>query len=111
MGALEVHPIDARHLLVGLQPLEAVVDATVLGISRIALRHDDEIRVELVLHVDRRAITPDRLVEWNHGDTCALGAALALDGLVVDAHAGNAGTDAFSHHAPHRHDAAVAGIA
>jgi hypothetical protein len=38
-------------------------------------------------------------------------ASRACFGLVVDAHRGDAGTDAFTHHAPDRHDSAMTGAA
>jgi hypothetical protein len=75
------------------------------------LRHDDEIGVELVLHVDRGAVAGDRLVERHDIDAGVLGLALALDRLVVDADAGEPGADAFADQASHRHDAAMAGVA
>jgi hypothetical protein len=41
----------------------------------------------------------------------ALRLALAFYRLVVDAYSGNAGADAFPHHAAHSHDPAVTGVA
>src|SRR5439155_25341861 len=73
--------------------------------------HHAEIGVELVLHVDRGAIAGDREVERHDFDAGALGRALAFDRLVVDAHAGDTAADAFAHHAAHRHDAAMPGVA
>src|SRR5207248_10782930 len=77
----------------------------------IALRHDHEIGVELVLHIHGGAVAGYRLLDRHHLDPGALGLALALDRLVVDAHAGDAAADALAHHAAHRHDAAMAGVA
>ena len=87
------------------------VEAAVGRVARVALRHDDEGGIELVAHVDRGAIARDGLLERHDLHARRLRAALAFDRLVVDAHAGEPGVDALAHQAPHRHDAAVAGVA
>src|SRR5579875_594771 len=104
-------PVDAARLAIGFEPGQRLVEAAAHGIAGIALRHHDKIRVELVLHVDRGAIAGDRLLERDDFDPGALGAALAFDRLIVDAHPGDAAPDAFAHHPPHHHDPAMAGIA
>ena len=45
-GRFQLHPIDAGFVLVSLQAPQRVIEAAVLGIAGIALRHDDEIRIE-----------------------------------------------------------------
>ena len=111
MRRFELHPIDAGLAVVRGQPLQRILQSAIRRIACIALRDDDKIRVELVLHVDRSAVPHDRLFERHHLQAGTLGAALAFDRLVVDADAGDAGTNAVAHQTPHRHDAAVAGIA
>src|SRR5262249_3783561 len=93
------------------QAVEAVLEAAVHRVARVALRHDDEVGIELVLHVDGRAIPRDRLDDGDDLDAGGLGRALAFDGLVIDAHTGDPGADALAYHAAHRHHAAVAGVA
>src|SRR5439155_8303741 len=102
---------DLGLVAIGLEALECVVEPAIGGVARIALRHDDKIGVELVLHVDRGAVAGDRELERHNLDPGVLGLALALDRLVVDPHPGDAAADAFAHHAAHRHDAAMPGIA
>jgi hypothetical protein len=75
------------------------------------LRHDDEIGVELVLHVDGSPVAGDSQIERHYFDPGVLSLALALDRLIVDAHPGDAAADTFAHHAAHRHDAAMPGVA
>src|SRR5262249_19951740 len=70
-----------------------------------------KVRIELVLHIDRSAVARDCLFERHDLDTRTLGPPLAFDRLVVDAHPGDAGADAFAHHAPYRHDSAMTGVA
>ena len=88
-----------------------VIETAIGGIARIALRHDDEVGVELVLHVDRGAVPRDGLVERHDLDARAHGATLALNRLIVDAHARQAGGDALAHQPAHRHHTAMPGIA
>src|SRR5215468_1680909 len=107
----ELHPIDAGLLLVGPETSKRVFKTSVLRIAGVALRHDDKVRIELVAHVDSGTIASDRLFERHHRQPCTLRPALAFNRLIVDPHAGDSGANAFPHHAPHRHDAAVAGIA
>src|SRR5262249_32019842 len=107
----QLHPVHARFLAISLEPPDAVFQAAVRSIARVALRHDHEVRVELVLHVDCRTVARDCLLDGNDFHARALRAALALDRLIVDANAGDARTDALANHAAHRHDAAVAGVA
>jgi tetratricopeptide (TPR) repeat protein len=56
----------------------------------LALRHHDEIQVELVLHVNCCPVARNRLVERHDLDTGALRLALPFYRLVVDAYPGNA---------------------
>jgi hypothetical protein len=93
------------------QPSQRVVQPAIRRIARVALRHNDEVRIELALHVDRGAVAHDRLLQRHHFQAGALRASLALDRLIVDADAGDAGLDAVAHEAAHRHDAAMAGVA
>jgi hypothetical protein len=111
MRRLELHPIGAGFHAIGLQPRDRVLQRAVYSVTGAALRHHHKVRVELVLHVDRRPVARNRLVERHDLDAGALGLALAFDRLVVDADPGNPGSDAFADHAPHRHDAAVPGVA
>jgi len=97
--------------MIGGEALQAIFEPAIGGIAGVALRHDDEVGIELVLHIDGGAVAGDRLLQRHHLEAGALGAALALDRLIVDAHAGNPGADAFANHAAHRHDAAMAGVA
>ncbi len=91
----ELHPIDACDLFIGLQPLQAVLQAAVGRIARIALGHDDEIGIELVLHVHGGAIPHQGLLQRHHFHPGVLRAPLALNGLVVNADAGQAGTNSI----------------
>src|SRR6516225_5700581 len=111
MGGLELHPVDASLFAVSPQSCDRVFQLAVCGIAGVALRHHHEIRIEFVPHIDCRAIARDRLVERHNLDARALRLSLALDRLVVDADSCDAGTDALPHHAAHRHDAAVTGVA
>src|SRR5262249_15059820 len=111
MRRLELHPVDAGLSLVDRHAVEAVLEAAVHRVARVALRHDDEVGIELVLHVDGRAIASNRLGDGDHVDAGSLSRPLAFDRLVIDAHAGDPGTDALAYHAAHRHHAAVAGVA
>src|SRR6185369_177198 len=79
--------------------------------ARVALRHDDEIGIEFVLHVDGGAVARDGLLERHHFDAGALRLPFAFDRLVVDADAGDARVDAVPHEAPHGRDAAVPRVA
>src|SRR5262249_30229522 len=105
------NPIDPGLFLVRGQPLQAIIEATVHRIARVALRHDHEVGVDLVLHVDGGAIARDGLVQRNDADAGTLGASLSLDRLIIDPNAGEAGANTFAPHASDRHDAAVAGVA
>src|SRR5262245_26164292 len=111
MRRLELHPIDTGFLLVGSQAHEAVVQGTVCSVACVALRHHDEIRIELVLHVNGSAIACDGLIERNNGNTSILGAARSFDRLIVDTNAGNASANTFAYHPPHRHDATMTSVA
>src|SRR5205085_11421391 len=95
----------------GLETPQTILERTIGSISRVALRHYDEIRVQLVLHVDGRTITSNGLLDRHDRHAGILRPALAFDRLIVNAHARDPGADAFAHHAPHRHDPAMAGIA
>jgi len=110
MRRFELHPVDPRLALIGAQTPQAIDQPAARGIAGIALGHDDKVGIELVLHVDRGAVASDRLFDRHDLDPGALGPALAFDWLVVDAHAGDAGADAFAHHPSHRHDPAVTGV-
>src|SRR5215471_3879181 len=101
MGRLELHPVDPSLLAVSPQPRDRVLQCPVEGIASIALRHHDEIRIKFVLHVDRRAIAGNCLIEWYDLHARALRLALTFDRLVVDAYPGDAGADAPPHHAAH----------
>src|SRR5262249_37716385 len=107
----ELDPVGAAVGLVGAKPPEAILQAAVGGVARVALGHDDEVRIELVLHVHRRPVARDGLGQRDDLDARALRLALALDGLVVDADPGDAGPDALTHQGPHGHDAAVTRVA
>ena len=111
MRRFELHPIDAGLFAIGLEAQQRVFETAICGVARVALRHDDKVRVELVFHVDCGAVTGDRQIERHDFHTGVLGLALAFDRLVVDAHAGDAAADAFAHHAAHRHDPAMPGVA
>src|ERR1700733_556182 len=80
----------ARLFPKGGQPLQRIVQPAVRRIARIALRHDDEVRIQLVLRIDCRAITHDRLLQRHHLQSSALCAPLALDRLIIDANASGA---------------------
>src|SRR5258705_3626067 len=110
MRRLELHPVHIRVFLVRLEPRDAINETAVRGVARITLRHDHEIGIELVFHLDRRAIARDGVLYRHDFHARALGLALALERLVVDAYAGKARMDAFAHEPPHRHDAAVPGV-
>src|SRR5262249_54712203 len=84
MRRLELHPLDPSALAVSPQPCDRVLKCTVEGIAGVALRHHDEIRTQLILHVDCRAIAGNCLIEWYDRHARALRLALALDRLVVD---------------------------
>src|SRR5438067_13847909 len=110
MRRFELYPIGAALGLVRSEPRDAIGEAAVGGVPRVALRHDDEVRIELVFHVHGRAVPRDRLGQRHDLDARGLRLALPFDGLVVDPHTGDAGTDALPHEASHGHDAAVSGI-
>src|ERR1700730_11516757 len=111
MGRFELDPVDPGLALVGPQASQAIDQPTARGIAGVALGHHDKVGIELVLHGDGGAITGDRLLDRYDLDPGTLGLALSFDRLVVDAHPGDAGADALAHHAPHRHDPAVTGVA
>ena len=110
MGRLELHPVDPGLLAISPQPCDRVLQRSVEGIAGVTLRHHHEIGIELVLHVHRRTIAGNRLIEGYDLHSRALRLALAFDWLVVDADPGYTGADAFPHHTAHRHDAAVPGV-
>ncbi|HJZ14217.1 MAG TPA: hypothetical protein VJ251_02000, partial [Stellaceae bacterium] len=68
MRRFELHPIDPGGRAIGLEARQRVVEPAIRGIPRVALRHHDEIRVELVFHVDRGAVARERLLERHHLD-------------------------------------------
>ena len=85
---LELHPIDSGLLAVSLQPRDRVVERATGGVASVTLRHHHEIRVELVLHVDRSAVAYQRIAQWHNIDPGVLRLPFAFDRLVVDADAG-----------------------
>src|SRR5262249_30049956 len=94
---LQRHPVDACLVLVGTEPPQAVVKSAIGRIARIALRHDHEIRIELVPHVDGGAVTRNGVVERHDAYARALRAPLAFDRLIIDPHTRDTGADTFAH--------------
>ena len=111
MRRFELHPIHAGHFVVRLQTRYRIVEIAVGGIARVALRHHHKIGVEFVLHVHRRTIARDGLIKRHHFHARCLRFALAFNRLIVDAYARDARVYALAYQPPHRHDAAVPGVA
>jgi hypothetical protein len=111
VGRLKLDPIDTGFLFVHLEARQTLFDSTIVGIAGITLRHDNEIGVELVLHIDGRTVAGHGLVQGNHFEAGALGAPLTFYGLVVEADTANSGTDALTHETAHGHDPAMSGVA
>src|SRR6202007_2638254 len=107
----DLHQVAPCLAFVGAQTPEAIDQPAARGIAGIALGHHDKVGIELVLHVDRGAITRDRLLKRHDLDPGALVPPFAFDRLIVDPHAGDAGSDAFADHPPDRHDPTVTGVA
>src|SRR5438552_1083353 len=52
MRRFELHPIDAGLFAIGLEAQQRVLETAICGVARVALRHDDNVRVVLDLHFD-----------------------------------------------------------
>jgi hypothetical protein len=111
MWRFELHPIDARHVFIGVEPLEAVLQPSVGGIAGVALGHNDAIGIELMLQVHGGAIPDQGLLQGHDFHPGILRAALALNGLIINTDARQARPNGLGNQPPHGHNAPMARIA
>ena len=109
-GSRELYPVYPANLFVGLHPVQGFGVAAVGRFSGIALGNDHKVGVQLPLAFHGRLIPGQDHFQGLNLHAGRAGTPLSFDGLVVDADAGDALFDAVLHHAPYRHDAAVAGV-
>jgi hypothetical protein len=111
MWRFALHPIDACDVFIGPQTLEAVLQPPIGGIAGVALSHNDEIRIKLILHVHGGAIPDQSLLQGHDFHPGILRAPLALNGLIINADASQACANGLRNQPPHGHNAPVARIA
>src|SRR4030095_13157261 len=93
------------------QAFEHFGHATVDSVTRVALRHDDEVRIDFVLGVHRRTIARHRIVARDDRNAGRHGAALLFQRLIVQPQARESGVDALAHETADRHAAAMSRVA
>ena len=81
MRRLKLHPIDAACGFVKAQPPQQFIHAAVNCVAGVALRHNDEITIDLILGVHRYTIARRRTVAAvlvKEGQKVPVGATLAV---------------------------------